>query len=226
MVLPCFQRRSLALLFIAFVPPLSASRSGLNNVPIADVSADGTANVQGYSAFGEDRKPSFLTGLRAGFAPFGQRLEAGFDTRWKPGVAVPVFFNAKWASSWDKAWPMLGVGIANLAARAQDRDRLGQPQTYGVLSRDFGFARLHAGYALQRRNRAMFFGLDRAWLVGGRKLTFRSDLTEIQDAGQWLGSAGFTFKLTDALGMELWESKPSERGKAYTTFKLGYSFKR
>ena len=54
----------------------------------------------------------------------------------------------------------------------------------------------------------------------------RSVAIEIQDAGQWLGSVGFTFKFTDALGMELWESKPTEKGKAHTTFQLGYSFKR
>lgn len=89
-----------------------------------------------------------------------------------------------------------------------------------------GFARLHAGEGSQRRNRAMFFGLDRTWLVAGHKLMFRSDVTEIQDAGQWLGSVGFTFKFTEALGMELWESKATEVGKAYATFKLGHSFKR
>ena len=218
----------LALFFTVLVvlrPLAQASRSGLNNTPIADVSASGTGVVQGYSAFGEDRKPSFFTGARAGFNPFGERIEAGFDTRWKPGVSVPVYFNAKWASTWDKVWPMLGLGVANFAPRAQDRDRLGQPQTYGVFSYDTGVVRFHTGYAIQRKNNATFFGLDRSWLIDGRKLTFRSDLIEIQDAGQWLGSAGFTYKFTDALGVELWESKPTERGKAYTTFKLGYSFK-
>ena len=206
--------------------PARASRSGLNNVPNADVSADGTGVVQGYSAFGEDRKPSFLSGARLGFAPFGEKFEAGFDTRWKPGKSVPAFFNAKWASHWDKTLPVFAVGIASLAPRAQDRDRLGQPQTYGVFTYDAGFARLHAGYAFQRRNNAMFFGVDRTWVIDGHKLMFRSDVIEIQDAGQWLGSVGFTYKFTDALGMELWESKPTEKGKAYTTFKLGYSFKR
>lgn len=213
-------------IFTVFVTGAHASRSGLNNTPNADTSAAGTGVVQAYSSFGEDRKPSFLNGVRWGFAPFGEKLEAGFDTRWKPGKSVPIFLNAKWiASHWDRTLPVFSIGIANLAPRSQDRDRLGQPQTYGVFTYDAGFARLHGGYAVQRRNNATFFGLDRSWILGGRKLTFRSDVIEIQDAGQWLGSAGFTFKFTDAFGLELWESKPSERGKAYTNFKLGWGFK-
>lgn len=204
-----------------------ASRSGLNNVPNADVSAAGTGVVQAYSTFGDDRKPALLDGVRLGFAPGGEKLEAGFDSRWKPGKAVPVFFNAKWvASRWDKALPAFAVGVASLAPRAQDRARLGQPQSYGVFTYDAGWARLHGGWAAQHRNNAMFFGLDRTWVIEGRKLRLRTDVIEIQDAGQWLGSLGFTFTLTEALTMELWQSKPSERGKAYTNFKLGYAFKR
>ena len=222
------KRHCLALaIFAAVVTAAHASRSGLNNIPNADTSAAGTGVVQAYSAFGEDRKPSILSGVRWGFAPFGEKLEVGFDTRWKPGKSVPIFFNAKWvASRWDRSLPSFAIGVASLAPGSQDRSRLGQPQTYGVFTYDAGFARLHAGYAAQHRNNAMFFGLDRSWVLGGRKLLFRADVIEIQGAGQWLGSAGFTFKFTEALGIELWQSKPTERGKAYTTFKLGYSFRR
>lgn len=212
--------------FAALAAVSSASRSGLNNVPNADVSSAGTGVVQVYSAFGEDRKPSFFDGVRLGFAPGGEKVEVGFDTRYKPGKSVPVFFNAKWvASHWDKSLPVFALGVASLAPRAQDRDRLGQPQTYGAFTYDAGWARLHAGWAAQRRNNAMFFGLDRTWLIEGHKLMLRTDVIEIQDAGQWLGSLGFTFQFTDSLKMELWESKPTEKGKAYTTFKLGYGFK-
>lgn len=222
------KRHCLALAtFAAIATAAYASRSGLNNIPNADTSAAGTGVVHAYSTFGEDRKPAFLSGVRWGFAPFGEKLEAGFDTRWKPGTTVPVYFNAKWvASRWDATLPAFAIGVANLAPRSRDRDRLGQPQTYGALTYDAVFARLHAGYALQRRNNAMFFGLDRSWVLGGRKLMFRADVIEIEGAGQWLGSAGFTVKCSEALGIELWQSKPTERGKAYTTFKLGYSFRR
>jgi len=212
--------------FAAVVTADYASRSGLNNIPNADTSAAGTGVVQGYSTFGEDRKPAFLSGARWGFAPFVEKLEAGFDTRWKPGTTVPVYFNAKWvASRWDATLPAFAIGVANLTPRSRDRDRLGQPQTYGAFTYDAGFARLHAGYAVQRRNNAIFFGFDRSWMLDGRKLTFRSDVIEIQNASQWLASAGFTFKLTNSFGLELWESKPTERGKAYTNFKMGWGFK-
>ena len=93
-----------------------------------------------------------------------------------------------------------------------------------MLTYDAGFARLHGGYAVQRRNHAAFLGLDRTWFVAERKLMFRSDIIQIQDKTQWLGSAGCTYKLTNSLGLELWQSKPTERGKAYTTAKLGWSF--
>ena len=83
------------LLFVGGASAARASRSGLNNVPNADVSANGTGVVQGYSAFGEDRKPSFLTGRREGVSVFGERVETGSDTQWKPGISVPVIFNAK-----------------------------------------------------------------------------------------------------------------------------------
>lgn len=204
-----------------------ASRSGLNNVPNADVSAAGTGVVQVYSTFGEDRKPSFLDGVRLGFAPGNEKIELGFDTRYKPGKVVPAFFNAKWvASHWDKSLPVFAIGVASLAPRAQDRDRFGQPQSYGVFTHDAGWVRVHAGWAAQRRNNAMFLGLDRTWVVEGHKLQLRVDTIEIQGAGQWLGSLGFTLQITDALKLELWESKPSETGKAYTNLKLGWGFRR
>jgi hypothetical protein len=212
----------IALLF--FVPFAHASRSGLNNVPNADISLPHTGVIQVYSAFGEDRKPSFLSGVRLGVALFGEKIEAGFDTRWKPGKSVPVFFNAKWASHWNKSLPVLGVGVASFAPRSADRRRLGQPQTYGVLTYDAQWARLHAGYAVQRRNNAAFFGVDRSWQIFERKLMFRSDIIQIQDQAQWLASVGFTYKLTKALGVELWQSKPAERGRSYTTLKFGWSF--
>jgi hypothetical protein len=176
-----------------------------------------------YSAFGEDRKPSFLSGVRLGFAALGEKIEAGFDTRWKPGKSVPVFFNAKWASHWNKSLPVFGVGVASFALGSPDRRRLGQPQKYGVLTYDAQWARLHAGYAVQRHNNAAFFGVDRSWQIFERKLMFRSDIIQIENQAQWLASVGFTYKLTKVLGMELWQSKPTERGRSYTTLKFGWS---
>ena len=77
------------------VPVLHASRSGLNNIPTADVSAPRVAVVHVYSAAGPGRETSFLTGVRTGFSLGEQKFEAGVDSRWGPGAAVPAFFNAK-----------------------------------------------------------------------------------------------------------------------------------
>jgi hypothetical protein len=209
---------------VVLVTPLHASRSGLNNVPTADVSAAHTGVVQAYSTVGADRKPALLSGLRVGSRVAGEHCEAGFDTRFEPGPSVPIFFNAKWGSGWEKTQPALGLGIASFAPRAADRRRLGQPQSYGVVSYETRIARLHGGYAVQARNNAFFFGVDRAWLVQGRKLTFRADVMQIQDASQWLGSAGLTYRFTPLVVFELWQSVPIKRGHAYTTGKIGWMF--
>ncbi len=222
-----FRVRFLAGLFLAGLagtPMLHASRTGLNNVPIAAVSEAHTGVVQAYSTFGADRKPALLSGARVGLVAFGERFEGGFDSRWAPGDAAPVFFNAKWASHWRSTLPALGIGVANLAPRSEDRTRLGQSQSYVVLSHDIGWVRIHGGYAIQANNDACFFGVDHSWLVRGHKLTFRSDLLQIQDGRQWLGSAGFTCTLTKRLGIEIWNNLPTKDGKSYVTGKLGYGF--
>jgi hypothetical protein len=223
-----FPSRSLVLrlaLFIAIaLPGARASRSGLNNVPTADVSAAGTAVVQAYSAFGPARKTSTLTGLRGGFETFGEKYEVGLDSRWEPRPAAPLYFNFKWASHGQKSWPALGLGTASAAPRARDRRVIGQPQTYAVVSHDLHFVRLHAGYAVQAHNNAAFAGLDRAWMIGTQKLTFRADVVEIQDGRHSLASAGFTYKPVPEITFELWESKPSGSGRSYTTAKIGWQF--
>jgi hypothetical protein len=202
-----------------------ASRSGLNNVPTADTSAAGTAVVQGYASFGPDRKPAFFSGARIGLSAFEQPCEAGFDTRWSPGATVPIYFNAKWRTHAAATRPAVGIGLAGAAVRETDRHRLGQPQTYAVVSYDARVARLHGGYTVQARNNAIFVGLDRSWLILQRKFTLRLDATQTQNRAQWLASAGFTYKFTERLNFELWQSKPTERGRSYATAKLGGGFK-
>lgn len=205
------------------VPALHASRSGLNNIPTADVSAPRVAVVHVYSAAGPGRETTFLTGVRTGFSVGEQKFEAGVDSRWAPGVAVPAFFNAKWSLSVRPAGPALALGVASLAPDAADRRRFGQPQSYGVITHDFGFARVTAGYAVQAHNNAGFAGLDRKFLVNGRPLVLRGDVIEIQDGRHWLGSVGLTYRLSSAVGIELWQSHPTGPARDYTTVKLaGY----
>jgi len=201
-----------------------ASRSGLNNVPNADTSAPRTGVVQLYSAFGEDRQTSFLTGVRSGLKLGEQKFEAGLDSRWAPGADVVAFLNAKYAFPRRVGGPAFALGIAGLAPESRDRARLGEPQSYAVATLPFDGARLHAGYAVQRRNNAAFVGFDRAWQVAARPLTLRADAIQIQDRAQWLASIGFTYRASKLVGLELWRSFPTERGRSYTTAKLGLNF--
>jgi len=56
------------------------------------------------------------------------------------------------------------------------------------------------------------------------KSILRADAIQIQNQGQWLVSAGLTCRLTKLIGVELWQSVPTERGKTYTSVKLGFYF--
>jgi len=201
-----------------------ASRSGLNKVPNADTSVPRSGVVQIYSSFGENRATSFLTRVRGGFTLAEQKFEAGLDSRWAPGAQVAAFLNAKYAFPRRVGGPAFALGIAGLAPESRDRARLGQPQSYAVATLPVGRARFHAGYALQRRNEAAFVGFDRAWQVAARPLTLRADVIQIQNHAQWLASIGFTYRASQRVGLELWQSFPTERGRPYTTAKLGLNF--
>ncbi len=200
---------------------LHASRSGLNNVPTADVSAPRVAVVHVYSAFGPGRDASFLTGVRTGWEAGEHGFEAGVDSRWEPGPDVPGFLNAKWRLPVRHDWPVMAFGVAGVALSETDRHRLGQPQSYAVMTENLGGLRLSAGYAVQARNNAWFAGFDRAFTVLGRKLVLRGDALEIQDHGQWLLSLGATYRFNSWLGVEVAQNRPVERGRDYSTAKLG-----
>ena len=114
---------------------------------------------------------------------------------------------------------------ANLAVTGNDRDRAGQPFTYAVLTHDFTAFRAHVGYGFQRKGAAAFVGIDKTVKVGGRDLMLRSDLVQIDDRSQWLGSAGFLLVLHKNWVLEAWASQPTERGEARFTLKLNYVMK-
>lgn len=216
---PRILRSWLALAPLLSTAELRASRSGLNNIPTADVSPPAIAVVHLYSAWGPGRDTSFLTGVRSGLTLGGEKLEAGLDSRWAPGEAVPVFFNGKWARNTGEntTW---ALGVAGLVLDAPNRHRFGQPQSYGVVTHDFRAVRITAGYAGQAGNDAWFAGLDRKFMVFGRPLVVRSDAIEIQHGGRWLTSVGLTYRIGPAFGLELWRSHPTGPAREYTTVKF------
>ena len=205
-------------------PALHASRSGLNNVPTADVSVPRVAVVHVYSSWGPGRDASFLTGIRDGFSIADERVEAGVDSRWKPGQAVGAFFHGKWARPIGEH-AAVALGAAGAAPEHRDRRRLGQPQSYGVVTADFSVCRLSGGYALQTHNNAWFLGVDRKFTVFHRALVFRADAIEIQDRRHSLSSVGATYRFTPELALELWQNHPTGPARDYTTAKLAGYFK-
>ena len=213
------------LAFLGFSQSAWASRSGLNNVPDTDVSASGTGVVQLYSNFGSDRNATFLSGIRLGLEPWGQKMEIGLDSRWEPDEPSYAFFNAKWRFDLDDSGDALALGFANAAPTSHDREITGQPQGYLAGTLNLGWLRIHVGGALQCHNNSLFAGFDHTWQPWGTKLKLRSDITTINNCQDTLASAGFTWRVHEHVNLELWESFPSTTGAdPYTTAKIGFHF--
>lgn len=224
------KHRNLVTTLAAGLLPLAvqASPSGLNNIPTADTAPHLVPVIQAFSTWGDDIDWNHWAGMKIGFGPWedaawGSRFEAGVDARYAPGSAGPAVFQVKYSlEPWQEKGPAIGIGSANLGLSSEARDRAGQPFTYGVLSHDFKYFRLHGGYGFQTDNDAAFLGIDRTFDVFSRPLTLRADATQIQDQDQWLTSVGVMYAFTDWLVFETWTSFPMETGDPTFTFKLNF----
>jgi hypothetical protein len=205
--------------------PVFATPSGLNNIPTADTPGDRELVIQQFSTWGDDRQPDYSAGMKMGLQPWGQKLEWGVDGHLAPDDAGPAVFQAKYALQPANSWPTLALGIANLAVTSHERDRAGQPFTYGVISHDFTWLRAHAGYGFQHQNDAAFVGLDKTVTVFECPLTLRGDIIQIDDQDQWQASAGFLLRLHKMLAIESWVSQPLDHGKPSVTLKFDFILK-
>jgi len=203
---------------------LLATPSGLNNIPTADTAGQGEYVFQAYSNFGEQRRPDTSLGFKTGFDVFDQKIEVGLDGRVAPDKGGPAVAQVKYAADiWSGG--KLGVGIANIAFRSQDRDRAGNPFKYGIVTQKFGDRfRAHAGYGFQTDNDSVLLGADYTLKVNGRDLVLRSDVIEIQDQDQFLGSFGFLYVINPNLVLETWASQPFEDGRTVGTLKFDFVF--
>jgi hypothetical protein len=212
----------LLLIGAAGAGPALATPSGLNNIPTADTAGEGDYVFQAFTNFGERRRPDNNIGFKTGLGLFGEKLEVGLDGRISPDKGGRAVAQVKYARSlWDGT--SLGVGIANIALRSQDRDRAGNPFKYGILTQKLGNLRLHGGYGLQTDNDSVLFGADYSLKLSGRNLVIRSDVIEINDGDQFLGSLGFLLVINQSLVLESWASKPEE-GSTVGTLKLNFIF--
>ena len=207
--------------------PLLASSTGLNNIPTADTPPHRIGVFQWYSTFNTEGRPDHTGGFKFGLQPFGppHRFEGGFDSHLAPGNSGPVTFQVKYAvQPWEKL-PTLGIGSLNLALTGEDRDRTGQPFSFAVLTHDFKLLRAHAGYGLQHDGDAAFFGLDKTVKLFNRDLMLRSDIIQIDDASQWLGSLGGIYFFHKNWALESWVSQPTDHGGTRFTIKLNFILK-
>ncbi len=203
---------------------LLATPSGLNNIPTADTAGQGEYVFQAFSNFGEGRRPDTNLGFKTGLELFGEKFEVGLDGRTSPDKGGPAVAQVKYARGiWQGG--TLGVGVANIAFRSQDRNRAGNPFKYGIVTQKFGDKlRAHAGYGFQTDNDSVLLGADYLIKIGGREVLLRSDVIEIQDQDQFLGSFGFLFVINKNLVLESWASQPFEDGRTVGTIKFDFVF--
>lgn len=202
--------------------PLLATPSGLNNIPTADTAGEGDYVFQAFSNFGERRRPDNNLGFKTGLGLFGEKFEVGLDGRISPDKGGPAVAQVKYARTLQEG-TSLGIGIANIAFRGQDRDRAGNPFKYGILTQKLGNLRLHGGYGFQTDNDSALLGADYSLKLSSRDLVIRSDVTEINDGDQFVGSLGFLLVINPSLVLESWASKP-EDGSTVGTLKFNFIF--
>jgi len=216
----------LTLCSMLLAPAVLATPSGLNNIPTADVAPQGVLVFQMFSSFGNDKYADLWGGFKTGLEVFNQKFEFGADYRAYDGKSGPVVFQGKYSLPLGEGLPALGLGIANGGITSEDRDRAGDPFYYALLTHDFkGLFRAHAGYGFQTDNNSIIFGLDKTFEVAERDLVLRTDLVQIQDEDQLMGSFGFLYALHEYVVLESWVSQPFDEGDPILTAKLNFVIK-
>lgn len=213
-----------ALACAALTSSLSATPSGLNNIPTADTTPMGVFVIQPFTNFGNDIDTDLNLGFKTGLDIYGQKFEFGLASHLLPDKGGPVMLYGKYALPFGEGLPTLGLGVANIGLSNDDRDRGGEPFYYAVLSQDFGFIRAHAGYGFQEDNNSVLVGIDKTFKVLDRDLVLRSDLIQIRDESDWLASFGALYALHKNLVLEAWVSQPFDDGDPIFTVKLNFVF--
>jgi hypothetical protein len=216
-----------AILIVVVLSPAVAwaTSTGLNNIPTTDTPGHRELVFQGFVNLADDKPDDQFAGFKTGLRFSEHRFEWGLDTRLgdnDPSVAV---FQVKYAVQPWETLPTVAVGATNIAVTPGDRDRVGQPFKFLVVTQDFGWLRGHAGYGLQQNNNAAFFGLDKTVSLFERDLMLRTDAIQIEDKEQWLGSGGFIYFLNENVAVESWVSQPFDHGKPTYTLKLNLIFR-
>ncbi len=241
--------RTLAIL-LAGIATAHATPSGLNNIPTADTTPQGTFVLQGFTTVGGDNDADFNLGFKTGIDLKAVKLELGLSSHLYPGNGGPVTPHAKIAVPLGEGLPVIAAGIANLSFRDQDRRRAGDGFAYFVVSQDFHWFRAHAGLAVQDSQPLPFFGVDKTFRIAksvvahsdgkavkkksGKSVvkteteyrdlfTLRADAIQQTDH-RWLASVGALIPVCKWFVFETWGNFPTDGGQASATLKANFVF--
>jgi hypothetical protein len=213
-----------ALALAALAGSLSATPSGLNNIPTADVTPMGVFVLQPFTDFGNGRDADLTLGFKTGLELWGQKFELGAVSPLAPdGGPVGAHFKYQVPELWTGGH--IGLGVANVQFSESNRDRGGDPFSYAVVSQELGAGwRAHAGYGFQTHNNSVLLGVDKTVKLFNRDLVLRSDFIQIDDEDQWKGSFGFLYAIHKNFVLETWASQPLDHGQADFVVKLNFVF--
>jgi hypothetical protein len=227
-----------------------ATPSGLNNIPTADTTPQGTFVLQGFTTIGSDRDADFNIGFKTGLNLGPAKLELGLASHLLPDKGGPIAVHGKVAIPFGENLPTLAIGAANGTFSGQYRDRAGDEFFYAVLSHDFGIFRVHSGCANQDGDFVPFFGIDKTFRravsvpsdgkstnsSSGKDpqaveetewrdlFTVRADVIEQNDSS-WLYSAGVLVPVCKHVVFETWGNFPDNGDEPSLTMKLNLVLK-
>ena len=90
-----------------------ATPSGLNNIPTADTTPQGTFVLQGFTTVGDGRDADFNLGFKTGIDLKAVKLELGLASHLIPGKGGPVEPHFKVAVPLGEGLLVLAAGMAN-----------------------------------------------------------------------------------------------------------------
>ena len=154
-----------ALILLAGIAAAHATPSGLNNIPTADTTPQGTFVLQGFTTLGGNNNADFNLGFKTGIDLKVAKIELGFSSHLIPDKGGPVTPHVKLAVPIGEGLPTLAIGAANLTFSDRDRRRAGDPFVYFVVSQDFHWFRAHVGIAEQASQPLPFFGIDKTFRI-------------------------------------------------------------
>ncbi|MCX6979197.1 MAG: hypothetical protein NTV08_00335 [Verrucomicrobia bacterium] len=229
---------------LAGIAAAHATPSGLNNIPTADTTPQGTFVLQGFTTVGNGRDADFNLGFKTGIDLKAVKLELGLASHLVPGKGGPVEVHGKVSVPLGEGLPVIAAGAANISFTKDDRRRAGDTFAYFVVSQDFRWFRAHAGLAVQDSQPLPFFGVDKTFRIaksvshsdgkastkkGGKAavkteteyrdlFTLRADAIQ-QTNHRWLASVGALIPVCKHFVFEAWGNFPTDGTQASATLK-------